>query len=654
MTRGGAKSGLGGVADMMASAEVVSLHGSDQAKREHGDRQHRDADRGHDDGNRERDIHPSERLPDDCPVIPLGTIGGVYFYLDELNQLREVKAKEHEKGTIESLFGRKPRLCDLIWPRYGAKKDPETGEPVITGWRPEQAARALRAACARRGVWSPSGKARGAGAHRGEAGELILHCGDMVWLGEAGRARDGEWAKPGLIGDLVFPAFDRTPRPAVEYASTDAGHKLLGLLGTWNWVRGSQGPGDPGVDAMLLLGWIAGAMVCGALEWRPAAWITGGRGTGKSTLQKLIKLLLRDGLVEAANVTEAWVRQTLKLRTLPIAIDELEADEDGRRVKAIVDLARLASSGARMGRGSADHSAQDFTMKSSFLFSSILVPPLTPADRSRLAMLELEPLRGDAAPKLDPDEIGRLGRAVLRRMVDQWERLDETIGMYKEWLAGAGHDARMQDQFGTLLGCADCLLYDDLPIPDQLAAWARRLDAASLAEKAEDESEGELCAHFLATSQLQAVGGAEPEPMSMWIERALGRPRAGKTDMEAESWAPGAQRRLEMNGLRLVWSWLTEDGTRKVKQYAAGNRAPPGPVYVAVANSHEGLARLLRDTRWKGGVWQQALARLDGAVKRGTGKPPWSTKVTIAGRPEWATLVPISAFVTMDRSEDDA
>ncbi|NIJ34326.1 hypothetical protein [Sphingomonas oligoaromativorans] len=627
------------MAEMMAGAEVVSLHGDAPAP-VGADRRNDAAEHG-DDG---QGYTPRRNmLPDGCPVVPLGTVNGVCFYLDELCQIREVKPKEHEKKTLESLFGRRSDLCETLWPRYGKPKvNKETceEEPNITGWKPEEAGRQLMAACARKGLWSPAGKVRGAGAHRGDNGELILHCGDYIWTGADKRR---PWVKPGLIDGLVYPAAEAIQRPATETASAEVAREVLAMLGTWNWERGSSGDGDPGIDPMLLLGHIGASLICGWLEWRPATWITGGRGTGKSTLQKLIKQLLGNALISAANITEAWVRQTLKMRTIPIEIDELEAGADNRRVQAIIDLARLAASGALMGRGSSDHSAQDFTMRSSFLFSSILVPPLTPADRSRLAMLELNPLEGGAAPKMDPARNQALGRALLRRMVEQVGRLDDTIAVYKDWLSHHGHDARMQDQFGTLLGCADCLLFNDLPDDEMAAAWARRLDASQLAEKAEDESEGDLCAKFISQSPLPASGGAEPEPVSLWILKALAFGRGGG-DQSLDISQRG-QRRLQMAGMKLVASWIAGDdgGQRKTSEYKP-DRAYPGGLFLAVANSHEGLSKLLREQRWQGGVWQQALGRLAGAVKR--------QKVSIAGRKEWCTLVPLSAFVDVEGDQE--
>ncbi|MGF7151308.1 hypothetical protein FHS96_004971 [Sphingomonas zeicaulis] len=575
-------------------------------------------------------------LPIEIPIDPLGTFDGMYYFLDELKQIRSLKSKELEKGNIEGLFGRRVDLVDRIWPRWG--KPDKDGNFPITGWRPEQAARALRKSCADIGLWTPEGKVRGAGAHRADDGSLVLHCGDAVWRGD--QPAGEQWGQPGVLGDMIYPAAPRTPRPWYDPVTTRVGEDLLGLIRTWHWERGT-------LDALLMLGWIAAASVCGALEWRPAVWVTGGRGTGKSTLQKVVELVMgTNGLLQAADVTEAWVRQTLKMRTLPIALDELEAEGDDRRAQSIIKLARLAASGAKMGRGGSDHVAHDFTMRSSFLFSSILIPPLNSADRSRMAILELQPIPENAAvPDIDAKELTAWGGMIRRRMVDEWHRLDLVLQAYRAELADVGHDPRMQDQFGTLLACADLLLYD-AGDNEHIRTIAEGLDARHLAEKAEDEGEGEQAARRIATSVAQGRGGEEPETVAMWINRALA---AGLPSLMGDAGADvdKVQRRLQMHGMVLVTALreVGEDGKACVKRYRGGG--PPKPdndkglaLFVAVANSHQGLDLLLRETRWSKGVWSQALARIPGAHRR--------QKVKIGARAEWSVLVPYAAFATND------
>jgi hypothetical protein len=138
-------------------------------------------------------------------------------------------------------------------------------------------------AAAMAGIFDPQGKSRGTGAHLTENGELVIHCGDKIYVtGEHAGYQD-----PGLIDGYVYPAGPSRPRPDPLEQSSAAGEILLAHLKAWSWFREVE-------DPMLALGWIGCALVGGALDWRPHAWITGGSGTGKSTLAKASPRFVRE------------------------------------------------------------------------------------------------------------------------------------------------------------------------------------------------------------------------------------------------------------------------------------------------------------------------------------------------------------------------
>jgi hypothetical protein len=102
-------------------------------------------------------------MPPGCPVIPLGKLEQVCFYLDELRQLIALDPQKHAKQHIRNLFGRRSDLCDEYWPRVDAQ-----GNPKGHGqWHPEIAADVLQRACAHAGIFDPQGRVFGRGAHRG-------------------------------------------------------------------------------------------------------------------------------------------------------------------------------------------------------------------------------------------------------------------------------------------------------------------------------------------------------------------------------------------------------------------------------------------------------------------------------------------------------
>jgi hypothetical protein len=91
-----------------------------------------------------------------------------------------------------------------------------------------------------------------------------------------------------------------------------------------------------------------------------------------------------------------------------------------------------------------------------------------------------------------------------------------------------------------------------------------------------------------------------------------------------------ARSTLENHGLKLVT--LTDKG---------GAAEPKGnelPTHLAIANSHEQLARIFRDKRWAQGVWSQTFGRVPGAVRR--------VQVRYAGdKGRKSTLVPIASLL---------
>jgi hypothetical protein len=153
---------------------------------------------------------------------------------------------------------------------------------------PEEVAFGLMQGAAQKGVWDPRTKVRGAGAWKAKNGALILHCGDRVFQYPIDGGKPSIHS-PGFVGDHVYPGASSVPRPSEEREGctreSGAAWRLYGILKTWNWAR-------PDLDPLLMLGWICAAMIGGSLKFRPMIWISGEFGTGKSSLQDLIKWLM--------------------------------------------------------------------------------------------------------------------------------------------------------------------------------------------------------------------------------------------------------------------------------------------------------------------------------------------------------------------------
>ncbi|WP_428246762.1 hypothetical protein [Ferrovibrio sp.] len=534
---------------------------------------------------------------DGAPIVPLGLVDDVYFYLDGQRQLRELRAKDHGRLNLQSLVGADTGWLWRTYPKYNKE-----GEQ--SGWAAEHLAEDLMRACSHAGVWHSRDRERGLGAWRGDDGELVLHLGDIVLVrpvrdDASGMALERE-ERAGLVGWHVYPGRPPLGRPlAVTMPRAELqryAESVLALLKSWNWRRGDK-------DARLMLGWCAAAMIGGALEWRPMIWLTGGSGTGKSMMQKLLDLLFGRGALErTADTTAAGVRQALGRATLPVAFEESEASEDNRAINAVVKFARDAASGGRALRGGSDHQGIQFVAQSCFQFASILIPPLTPQDRSRIAVLDLDKLKAGAkVPALDSAALGLAGAAMRRRLLDIWPEFDARWQAWRERLTALGHSARGADQYGTLLMLADALLHDAMP--DESAAWDAELEGfapVDLGLTGEDGDGDDLqCLSHLATSIVEGRRGDDKRTVGGWIAYVIegynqnayiGRDRLSD-----------ANKALAPFGMKLHW----ENDAR----------------WLAVANRHQSLATIFAATRWQTlpgatGGWVQSLRRVAGAKAR--------------------------------------
>lgn len=565
-----------------------------------------------------------DNLPDDCPIRALGrdADGKTFYYANGLNQLTVLSASEHTHNYFMAMCGDAVGYLYQQWPQKKLVKKTvggiETEEWVVTGFNSAQVRDALMQAASLKGVWSPTEKLRGRGAWRDDDGKLILHCGNALVRLDAGEL---VVQPPGELEGYVYSAQPPMPRPASEpQASVDRGGPggdILDVLRTWTWRR-------PDIDADLLCGWIGAALIGGALDIRPIVWLTGDAKAGKSTLQQLLKLMLGEALISTGDTSSAGLYQQVGPSSIAIGVDELEADADNKRQMDLVRLARLAFSGAVMFRGGADHKGVSFQARSAFLFSSILIPPLGSQDRSRMAILDLMPFPpGTRAINLDPRQWRATGRALLRRLMDQWPRFARTLDLYAQALAGAGHDIRGAQQLGTLLACRDMMLYDHEPDADTLDDWASRLAPKALGETAGAEPDYLQCLNHLCQAQPDHWRGGSKQSTAELVHQWMTCEQAGG--------GQDALAALGTGGMSIV-----------------APKARGGAYYLAVAVTHEGTRLLFRDSRWEGkagmeGVWTQALRRVPGAE---------AGLARIAKRPTRCTLIPVAAVLPDD--DDDA
>lgn len=573
-----------------------------------------------------------ERLPEDAPVKALGHNSGVYFYLDKSGQMRDLREDKHGRLHIISLFGGWEYLRET-WPVWTVNdgawvKKREFAHAFL--------APVLMSSCVEKGVWDPIDKVRGCGSWVEDDGALVMHCGHKLWIAREGVVHSDE---AGIRDALLYPRRAPLPEPLFEDLD-DPGPRLLEMLDTWTFKRRDA-------DPHIVLGWMVAAMLGQAAPWRPMMWVTGASRTGKSTLQRLVEWILGSALIKPANTTQAYVYQRIGDSALPVALDEFEAKAENRRQEDVIELMRIAASGGELGRGGADGAAKTFTLRSCFAAFSILIPPLPPQDRSRMAIVELGKLRrqDDDEPTLDlvarfdedlalgsKEKWARTGRQLRARVLKQWPRYRQTFRVYFQALVNAGHDVRAANQFGALGAGCDIALYDALEKKNALN-WAEMLPARNLAETKGYLNESEGCLQHLLSYTPDLIRSGTRETVAHYLRRARIDAEQNARTNDSED----ASRVLAKMGIRVYRDRELTDGSAKVW-------------WIAVSSTHSELARVFANTQWKGkpgapGTWVQALRGLPGASET-------AVRLRMDGTRHWCTQILFDEVLPPVSSQD--
>jgi putative DNA primase/helicase len=239
-------------------------------------------------------------------------------------------------------------------------------------------------------------------------------------------------------------------------ASADEGKQLAELFDVQGWANRAQ--------SVLAMGWSLIAPFGGILRWRPHAWITGRRGTGKSfVLEHLMSALCGPFAHRGSGKdSEAGLRRSLDMDARPVILDEMEpkGQRAAERVSAILDLARNASSDGSgyITLAAPDGGTQRFVVRSCFCFGSIQTPDEGAAIASRITMLELKAPRNQAekfkrSSQLEADclaDPGRFRRRTFRRLGQIVQDIEYLRTERREFFG----EQRRADQIAPMLSAA--------------------------------------------------------------------------------------------------------------------------------------------------------------------------------------------------------
>lgn len=434
---------------------------------------------------------PNNRWANDAFTF-LGHNHGNFFYLSRgSNQVVTMSAAKHTKNNLLE-------IANLEWWLRNY--------PLKGGIDWERAVSDLIEMSYDRGIFSLE-KMRGRGAWWDD-GRAVYHFGSHLLV-------DGEEMDIAeFASDFTYQQELPLPRPDDVALSDDEGTALLDLAMQFRWTVPASG--------CLLAGFVALAPICGALNWRPHIWITGGAGCGKTTVLKDYTHPLMHGINVFAqgNSSEAGVRQRLKGDARPVLFDESEQNNQNeqQRVQAIIAMVRQASSESQAEtlKGSANGDSISFMIRSMFCFASIQVGLKQQADIERLTVLSLRSKEGEenAAEnwqalsdklynvKRDKGLSGRLFKRTL-------DLMPKTLQNIKTFVRAAGTyfgTAREGDQYGTLLAGCWSLISTELATYDDAMQMIEQFEWGEVRERSSGSESSNVLSHIMGLTDRMSNG----------------------------------------------------------------------------------------------------------------------------------------------------
>lgn len=530
--------------------------------------------------------------PWQTPFRCLGIDEGHYYYLPRsTQQVTAISAGTHtNKSYLLS-------IAPLEWYEYQF--------PSKQGIDWTQATDQLMRWSENRGTFDAS-RVRGRGAWF-DAGKSVLHLGDRLLVnGEETELTEHE------------TRFIYEKKPALEalkpegHLDDDDAILLHAICGLLNW----QKP----VNATLFAGWLVLAPICGALQWRPHAWLTGQRGTGKSWVFDNIvgPVLGASSLTVQSTSTEAGIRQRLKQDARSVVFDEAEGENQTarKRMQAVLELARQASSDslAEIAKGTAGGKAMSFKIRSMFLMGSINVGLAQASDKSRFTVLSLTKAKSGAGGR---EQFEQLEESVNNTLTKKYcaalrSRTYQLIPVIRESSrvfakVAAEHigNQRAGDQLGALLAGAWSLKSSEAVTLDEAREYVTGQDWGMEGDESADSDEVMLIQELLqAQVRFDSQHGSKVRSIAELVQ---------KTDLNSE--AKDYEITLDEAEIALA---------RHGFKVSSGN--------LIISESHQEIRKILRDTPWGGG-WARILERIPGAEQK--------TAIRFAGVRNRAMQVPI-------------
>lgn len=538
-------------------------------------------------------------IEDADPIRPLGhNRGSYYFFPRATGQIMEFTATA--LGRPQNLYQLAPRGF------WEAKYAPEDSMSKIADY----ASGDLIRLCQDKGIFSLE-NARGVGVWN-DNGALLVNCGNVI-VGEGVKCHPSAYQ-----GDYVYEAGQRVIDMDVEPLSSKDAARLLDICTSLTWKKKQYG--------YILAGWIVVAAIGGCIDWRPHIFVTGRKGSGKSTvMDKIVRDALKGVAVKRdGGTTEPGIRKALGASSRPFIMDEAESESGPRRaqMQLIFEYFRNASSGAVV-----ENAYATYVARSAACFGAINPRIEQGADADRWTMLELTPntiqdseaqykkLLADISETIT----GEFPNRLLARTVAYLDVLLDNIDVFVSVFSKKLGSKRAGDQVGTMIAGAHSLVSTKRVTYEYVEDWVNKQDW-QWHELGNGMSDAEaLLSHIMAARVRYDQDG-------MGRESSIGELawRAANADALGHDAA--------VKGLGGVGIKVEGD------QLLISNSAPP-------------LRAVLKDTPW--GMWKRTLGDYDGA-----GNCDGRVVYFGPGLRTRATSVPLADALGMERDEvgvsDDA
>lgn len=509
---------------------------------------------------------------------------------------------------------------------YWIKKWPGTKDDSVN-W--EKAISAIMAVQRFMPIFSPK-RIRGRGCWL-EGSSVVYHAGDKI-ITDSSDIRLRDYSPPSgniYVGDEEIPV-DK------DALTDDEVVKFVEFINTQPFT-------DKKMNA-LFGGWIALAPICGALNWRPHIWMTGGAGAGKSYQMDTIAKSVGDvaSLIVAGNTSEAGIRSSLGSDAFPLVLDDVDkkGEKAFEKINAILELARIAAceSSGSITKGTKEGGSTMFKVRSMFSISGINPPMQLPQDVQRFSVIESRVLNMkdhydaavmEASRRLKEETVGNpeYASGLRARSIRNANIISHNADIMSKVIETISGSKRVADQLGTLMAGWHSL-HELLALThEQAEAWLRtqNIEAYCTAvETHQDDCVEQQCKIHLFSAPVR-MDNADGKGQ---INTTIGELIASSISSVAAEDKDRAVMKKTCSGELLRYGLKTErDGF--------------GRWWLWVANRGQALEKIYNNTAWGNAGWRAQLKRLPdstdnliktnepGVVCFGTGVKSRATRIRV-------------------------